>query len=518
MKPAAGIPVLLAVGSGSFAQPTTPPPGSPFNDAIGDATVRRTDSGANGPLNPSGVLPDLIQVRIDGWAPTDPPNDPYSGAITPAADALFVRIELDFAGLVCPPGPLGLAGDPYDPFRFGDTPLFGFLDIDADNRIDTGGEIGGGALERYLASVGRFGARPPGGIGSRAATSSLDLDADFFSDPQYERSGADLALEFCGCFEPLVVSENGDLDGRFDPGETWIVNGRFFQRTRGYVGASAAFGGSDFGHYDPFVDLRFTHDEFNDITTITLVYPLTMPGAAALTGEPEQPIDLDVSNHTSIAEAIQDVIDGAAGTNEPTRTLAQLWIGGSTADLVKPKFWTPTALFGTAYLTPEDGLFVWTDTGFNEIVGDLSGDSHVSPYDLTLFDQTLAELDGGPGDLDGAVNGSVSIAGFGAGFNMADFTGDGVIDSQDRVIVNPCIADVTTQNASAGDPEYGVPDGVVSAADVQYYVNLWITRDPAADLTTTNAPAGDPEFGVPDGSVSAVDIQYYVNAWIAGCP
>jgi len=79
-------------------------------------------------------------------------------------------------------------------------------------------------------------------------------------------------------------------------------------------------------------------------------------------------------------------------------------------------------------------------------------------------------------------------------------------------------ADITTQGAGAGNTNYGMPDGVVSAADIQYYVNLFTTSDPNADFTTTGASVGDPGYGVPDGSVTAADIQYYVNLYIAGCP
>jgi len=81
-----------------------------------------------------------------------------------------------------------------------------------------------------------------------------------------------------------------------------------------------------------------------------------------------------------------------------------------------------------------------------------------------------------------------------------------------------CIPDVTTLNAAPGDPLYGVPDGLVTAIDLNYYVNLWVAADPAADLTTRNAAEGDPLFGTPDGVVSAIDLQYFVNAWLAGCP
>ena len=39
-----------------------------------------------------------------------------------------------------------------------------------------------------------------------------------------------------------------------------------------------------------------------------------------------------------------------------------------------------------------------------------------------------------------------------------------------------------------------------------------------ADVTTTGAGLGDPGYGVPDGQVTGADINYYVNAWVAGCP
>lgn len=39
-----------------------------------------------------------------------------------------------------------------------------------------------------------------------------------------------------------------------------------------------------------------------------------------------------------------------------------------------------------------------------------------------------------------------------------------------------------------------------------------------ADMTTQGAGIGDPLYGVPDGLITGADIQYYVNLWLAGCP
>jgi len=80
------------------------------------------------------------------------------------------------------------------------------------------------------------------------------------------------------------------------------------------------------------------------------------------------------------------------------------------------------------------------------------------------------------------------------------------------------VADVTTQGAGVGDPGYGVPDGAITSADIQYDVNLYTAGDPAADLTTTGAAIGEAGYGVPDGAVTAADLQFFVNAWVLGCP
>jgi len=81
-----------------------------------------------------------------------------------------------------------------------------------------------------------------------------------------------------------------------------------------------------------------------------------------------------------------------------------------------------------------------------------------------------------------------------------------------------CLADLTTQGAGIGDPDLGVPDGLVTAADINYYVNAWVNNDIAiADLTTQGAGIGDPDFGVPDGLATGADINFYVNLWVAGC-
>jgi len=78
----------------------------------------------------------------------------------------------------------------------------------------------------------------------------------------------------------------------------------------------------------------------------------------------------------------------------------------------------------------------------------------------------------------------------------------------------PCVGDQTTAGAGSGDPLYGVADGACSAADIQFYVNLFVAADCRADVTTAGAGVGASGFGVQDGAVTSADIQFLVNAYV----
>jgi len=65
-----------------------------------------------------------------------------------------------------------------------------------------------------------------------------------------------------------------------------------------------------------------------------------------------------------------------------------------------------------------------------------------------------------------------------------------------------CLADLTGASLD------GTPDGSVDAADLNYYVGLWLTADSAADLT------GPGLNGLPDGQINAFDLGFYINLWL----
>ncbi|MCA9310203.1 MAG: hypothetical protein KDA21_03300 [Phycisphaerales bacterium] len=458
----------VEIGQAIAAEAFTP-------DEIGDATLRRTDpvNGSPNPIPGTRNLPDLRTVRIVGWSPTDATTgNIYNGNTAPFDDAPpdFVRIDMVFTGLLNPPGTLGVNSLTFDPTKWGPHPLYGFLELDIDHNHNTGGEIGGGAELKYLANVGRFGNVPPAPLAARAAVGGPQIDLNFNSPPFYERSGADWEIALCGCTALTKVAEpSGDGDTTFEEGETWILNGRIFQRTAGYANGSLAFGGSAPGLYDPLVDLRFYHynpaGTANDRTIVTIVYPLTMAGAAALANQPLQPANADPSDHNAIEESLIDIIAGADSGQlfGENLILQQGWAGQDPSVGLDPANWRATALFGTSYPDTRPFFFAWTDVAF-QTWADLNGDEEANPADRTLIDNRIADLDGTGRDDDGTVDGIVTIPNFGPNFYVEDINGDGLIDGTDRnhpVFIPP---------PNPGDVNN---DGIVDFTDLNIILSNW---------------------------------------------
>ncbi|MEZ6235889.1 MAG: GC-type dockerin domain-anchored protein [Phycisphaerales bacterium] len=78
-----------------------------------------------------------------------------------------------------------------------------------------------------------------------------------------------------------------------------------------------------------------------------------------------------------------------------------------------------------------------------------------------------------------------------------------------------CEPDLTT-GAIAGQPGYGVPNGMLNNDDFFYYLALFAANDLRADLTT-GAIAGQPGYGVPNGILNNDDFFYYLALFAAGC-
>lgn len=471
-------PVLASDGTGEWSDPA------------GDAVVRRTDVGNDAPLPPGFDPIDLLHVSVRGWQTPTPTSDPYTGAVA-VGDADLFRLQVVVDGVVAPPGPLAIDGSTYDPYKFGTRPLFGYIELDVDGQKNSGGELMPLAGQRYLANVGRFGLSPLGSISERIVRSADDLDSNFFTLPEFERTGGEFALALCGCLTPTVVSQDGNMDSIFDAGETWIIRSRFFERFQAYSSESGFFGGSSAGMFNPFVDLQFAHNAIQNTTTVTLIFPITNAGAAQLAGAPAQPMDFSVLNHTSIEEALDDLIGGAGFTSGPLAELTDPWEGRDFDDYSRPAEWDVHAIIGTAPTAAQlSSFYVWTDTGFGETLGDLNDDDLADSADAQIIYDTVSSDDGGPGDADSVVNGEVGIHDFGHSFDIRDLNGDGLISNADASLID-CPVDLNA-------------DGILDIFDVFAYLGLFDAGSTEADLTS-------------DGVLDIFDVFAFLNAFNAGC-
>jgi hypothetical protein len=420
-----------------------------YTDAPGDAVLRRTDPTLTAPV-PS-ALPDLLGLSVGGWSTPTPASDPYSGQWVAGAGADLLRIDLVVDGVANPPGTLS----PFNPTQFGQRPLIAFVELDADDDKNTGGECDEvDASRRYLGAVARFGALPYGSIAERAARNASELSDGFGAGPEVELTGAEFVLILCGCSSTTVVERFGDpTPNTFDEGDEWIISGRFFQRAGGYNGdASAIFGGTAPGEFDPLVRVRFRHDVGTDETTVSLVFPLTMLGAALLTGQPEQAPNnlIGGASHTSVLEAFLDIVDSVDFANPGCQDeLMRRWDDDEIPNAMDPSRWGARALLGVPYLAQQANPYAYTDVGFRESIADLDADENVGPTDENAFLMWLGANDGGPNDADGVVNGAFGVIGFGPNFQLHDFNNDGVVDANDASVFSnsaPCPGDTNADN------------------------------------------------------------------------
>ncbi|MFM9995101.1 MAG: GC-type dockerin domain-anchored protein [Phycisphaerales bacterium] len=485
-------PVLTAAACLAGAFPVWGQTSRSWTDAVGDAAVRRTDTGANGPLPASGVLPDVVHVTLGGWQPTSPASDPYTGSYVPPASARIFRLDVVFKGLVNPPGTLGLGGQAFDPTKFGPSPLHGFIEFDVDDEKNTGGEIDQSARNRYLGNVARFGRRPTGAIGDRAAASAWEYDTNFASTPFYERSGGEFTLAMCGCHATTIIAKlSGDGDDLFESGEAWIVRSRYFRRNGGFACKSNVFGGSAVKEYDPELSYRFAHSTGTNETTVTLVYALDMTGAGQLLGlGSPPPVNANAGDATSILEALTDIVNNAPTATGNCDILIGGWEGRNPADYLDVTKWDVRGIVGTTYTNTEDSVYVWTDTGFTETPGDMNADGLSTLADRQAILAGITGLDGTGFDEDGTANGVVDIIDFGPNFHLLDADGDGFIRSLDVSLL--CPADFNG-------------DGQLSVADFGAFQTAYQFGDMRSDFNH-------------DGQLTIADFSAFQTTYVLGCP
>ncbi len=408
-------------------------------DATADAVARQTDPGGLLMFDTTAHrLPDLLEIKLLSYFPFDASLDLFDGVTDlSSSSADFFRLDLILKGLANPGGSV----DPFDysPFLYGDNPVYGFVEIDMDEGIDTGGELNAPDY-RYLGNAARFG----GMIGEedlqdRVAIDASAFDGDFTTEPQIERSGEEFHLALLGGeFSPSDIDKIvGDGDGIFEAGETWRITASFFHRAHGFAPFSFIEGGPHPGEYEPESTLQFAHDLVTDLTTISLVFPLTQAGAAAISGGLEENLNLDSTDQASVEEGLFDLILSAEylakfPTGDPEEAILTGWAWRDTTSYLAPHDWSVTALLGSAYteFSPSGIYYLWSDLYPDIVRGDVDGDEEVQSDDEALIAGYITANDA----LDGLVDGMVVIAGFASDFSLYDINHDGVVSDFDIAV------------------------------------------------------------------------------------
>lgn len=419
-----------------------------INDQAGDTVIRRTDEGNVGTINPNlHRLPDILQMRMGKFAPAAPDVDLFFGDWSNTG--LFVRFDLVLYGVINPPGPMGddFKNPTYSPFMYGPNPIYGWIEFDIDNNINTGGELNNPEL-RYDGAIARLGGKPVGpAFADRVATSLLDIDPYFDMPPYVERSGEEFHLTFRGEDVQTIDKANEKPGGDpniFENGEQWTIRGPLWHRAHLYERYAFRCVGQN-GVYMPNVSVRFRHENSTNQTTISLVYPLNNT-AAGLMESPyttSQPNNGCPGDQNSIEEALEDLHFSALFTDPQRRSEPEFaaMIGWESISDVRifldPGQWRVDALIGTGYPSPLDGArYAWTDAWPNCRVGDFNGDGEVDEADAAMLAAYIAERDGDPDkDADGVVNGRVVIPGFAANFSIFDTNYDGVVGPEDTIVL-----------------------------------------------------------------------------------
>jgi hypothetical protein len=310
-----------------------------------------------------------------------------------------------------------------------------------DGNVQTGGELNQPCY-RYLANVARFGGKPARlDFQDRVALDASACTDGFGVPPFVKRHGEEfhLALLDEEVEDDSIEHVTGNSNHIFEAGETWNLEGRFFHRAHGYAPFSEAFGGGGAGEYMPDCTMQFRHDPAQNVTWVSLVFPLTNVGAGLSTACPPEPMDHDSSNQASVLEALTDLHDSADflamhNIHLPQQAIIDGWALQDPTAYLDPTQWKITVLLGNSYSQPDPSGYylVWTDVYPNPLRGDVNGDNLSDALDRQQIQDYIALHDAEDGQVDGAA----VVPDFGPNFSIFDIDQNGIIDATDVLLVS----------------------------------------------------------------------------------
>ncbi len=466
-----------------------------LTDSVGEARILRTDPGGNGPVNPQlHRLPDLKSISIGTWAPVAPEGpDPFEGQWDSKAEFPFLRVEVRFAGLLNPPGFTRVDGEIFDPFEFGDHPVFGYIEFDADRNEDTGGDLADPDIH-FLGAAARFGGLPSNvsrTLLHRFARDSTAFGLDCDEEPLISRSGEEFHLAFFRRNYERHVEIEGSDPRFFTAGETWVLKGRWLHRAHGFEPfGKSCFGCQPDGSYMPSDQpMQWRHDVRRDETTVSLLYPLNQRAANAMAGYPgEENMNGETSDQWSIHEALHDLNYSARiVVQEPPQACSEIitdWAQTDPQEHLRPERWLVNALLATTYAHRVDGDLVWSDVYPDVTPGDIDGSRKPDRGDYEAVYRVVVSGEGG------------EVAGFARDFSILDVNYDGVIDARDaEAIATPCDMDL---------------DGDVDLEDYRAFVVKKCGFGPgqSGDPLRPSCILADADF---DGDVDLADFREFQN-------
>lgn len=411
-----------------------------FNDGAGDAVIRRTDPGNDGPFDPVlHRLPDIVEMRLGRFEPAEPHIDPFLGIWTETGE--FVRFDMVLDGLINPHDGHDDDDFIYEPFRFGPNPLHGYVEFDVDADENTGGDYEDQRY-RYLGNVARFGGVPAEArFAGRAALCDRDLSSPLAVGPFCEFSGEEFHITFEEEIDYVIVmlERPGGDPWLFEAGEIWWIRGEFFHRAHAFDDFTISCS-DDPDDYEPDVYLRYAHSEATDQTTVSLVFPRTNVGAAALISPLTQPQPNDGcdDNQVSFLECLTDLNFSASFADpwhqqQPQFQFLAGWASKTPSEHLDPAQWRVTALVATAYDSFQSFSTnaIYTDVYPNVVPGDFTGDGIVDEADDVAKGLFVAEHDGDPAyDADAtAGNGQLVWPNFARGFCVYDVDYVGLVEA-----------------------------------------------------------------------------------------